>query len=205
MVCDYHRGHGGDRGGAAGAIRSKAVSPGFDFERDLTRVGIANQTTMLSGESLAIAEEVRRSMARRYGDAAVADHFRSFDTICSATQERQDAVVALMEEPLDVMVVVGGYNSSNTCHLAALVQSRGIRVYHIEDADAVDALRRRSATSRSARSRRSGSDGLARRRPDHRHHGRRLDPEQQDRRDDRADLPDGRGRVREALGRPDGQ
>jgi 4-hydroxy-3-methylbut-2-enyl diphosphate reductase len=114
------------------------VSPGFTFERDLLRVGIANQTTMLSGESLAIAEEFRRSMARRYGDAAVPEHFRSFDTICSATQERQDAVLALLEEPLDVMVVVGGYNSSNTCHLAALVHSRGIPVYHIEDADAID-------------------------------------------------------------------
>jgi 4-hydroxy-3-methylbut-2-enyl diphosphate reductase len=135
LVCDFI-----ERGGDAGALRerfAKATSPGFDFERDLLRVGIANQTTMLSGESLAIAEEVRSSMVRRYGEAA-ADHFRSFDTICSATQERQDAVVALLEEPLDVMVVVGGYNSSNTCHLAALVHSRGIPVFHIEDADAVD-------------------------------------------------------------------
>ena len=93
---------------------------------------------MLSGDSLAIAEEFRRSMERRHGAAALADHFRSFDTICSATQERQDAVVALVEEPLDVMVVVGGYNSSNTCHLAALVQSKGVRTFHIEDADCVD-------------------------------------------------------------------
>jgi 4-hydroxy-3-methylbut-2-en-1-yl diphosphate reductase len=134
-VCDFIE-HGGD----SAALRerfAKATSPGFDFERDLIRVGIANQTTMLSGESLAIAEEVRRSMVRRYGDAA-GDHFRSFDTICSATQERQDAVVALLDEPIDVMVVVGGYNSSNTCHLAALVHSRGVRVFHIEDADAVD-------------------------------------------------------------------
>src|SRR5919106_5601228 len=121
-VCDYI-----ERGGDAAALRerfAKAISPGFDFERDLERVGIANQTTMLSGESLAIAEEVRCSMVRRHGEAA-GEHFRSFDTICSATQERQDAVVALLEEPLDVMVVVGGYNSSNTCHLAALVHSRG--------------------------------------------------------------------------------
>jgi 4-hydroxy-3-methylbut-2-en-1-yl diphosphate reductase len=135
LVCDFI-----ERGGDAGALSrrfAKATSPGFDFERDLLRVGIANQTTMLSGESLAIAEEVRRSMIRRYGDAA-GEHFRSFDTICSATQERQDAVVALLEEPLDVMVVVGGYNSSNTCHLAALVHSRGIPVFHIEDADALD-------------------------------------------------------------------
>jgi 4-hydroxy-3-methylbut-2-en-1-yl diphosphate reductase len=135
VVCDFI-----ERGGDSGALRqrfARATSPGFDFERDLLRVGIANQTTMLSGESLAIAEEVRRSMERRYGEAA-GEHFRSFDTICSATQERQDAVVALLDEPLDVMVVVGGYNSSNTCHLAALVHSRGVPVFHIEDADSVD-------------------------------------------------------------------
>jgi 4-hydroxy-3-methylbut-2-enyl diphosphate reductase len=136
LVCDFIEGQG-DGATLEDRFR-RSVSPGFLFERDLLRVGIANQTTMLSGESLAIAEEFRRSMARRYGDAAVPDHFRSFDTICSATQERQDAVLALLEEPLDVMVVVGGYNSSNTCHLAALVHSRGIPVFHIEDADAID-------------------------------------------------------------------
>jgi 4-hydroxy-3-methylbut-2-enyl diphosphate reductase len=136
IVCDFIE-HGGDAAALAGRF-AKAVSPGFDFERDLERVGIANQTTMLSGESLAIAAEIGRSMARRYGEEVLADHFRSFDTICSATQERQDAVLALIEEPLDVMVVVGGYNSSNTCHLAALVQSRGVRTYHIEDAEGVD-------------------------------------------------------------------
>jgi 4-hydroxy-3-methylbut-2-enyl diphosphate reductase len=136
IVCDFI-----ERSGDAAALAerfARGVSPGFDFQRDLVRVGIANQTTMLSGESLAIAEEFRRSMERRYGTAALADHFRSFDTICSATQERQDAVVALVEEPLDVMVVVGGYNSSNTCHLAALVQSKGVRTFHIEDAEGVD-------------------------------------------------------------------
>jgi 4-hydroxy-3-methylbut-2-enyl diphosphate reductase len=136
LVCDFIEGKG-----AAAALRQRFVrstSPGFDFERDLLQVGIANQTTMLSGESLAIAEEVRRSFVRRYGEEEAARRFRSFDTICSATQERQDAVVALLEEPLDVMVVVGGYNSSNTCHLAALVHSRGIPVFHIEDADALD-------------------------------------------------------------------
>jgi 4-hydroxy-3-methylbut-2-en-1-yl diphosphate reductase len=136
LVCDFVEGRG-DAAALDERFR-KAVSPGFAFERDLGRVGIANQTTMLSGESLAIAEEIRKSVARRYGDAAVAEHFRSFDTICSATQERQDAVLALLEEPLDVMVVVGGYNSSNTCHLAALVHSRGVPVFHIEDADAID-------------------------------------------------------------------
>jgi 4-hydroxy-3-methylbut-2-enyl diphosphate reductase len=135
-VCDFIE-HGGDSTALAARF-ARGVSPEFDFERDLVRVGIANQTTMLSGESLAIAREIGASMARRYGEAALSEHFRSFDTICSATQERQDAVVALLDRPLDLMLVVGGYNSSNTCHLAALVRSRGVPVYHIEDADAVD-------------------------------------------------------------------
>jgi len=135
-VCDFI-----ERGGDAAALNArfaKASFPGFDFTTDLERVGIANQTTMLSGESLAIAEEIRRSIERRYGAEGLATHFRSFDTICSATQERQDAVLALLDEPLDVMVVVGGYNSSNTCHLAALVESRGIRTFHIQDADCIE-------------------------------------------------------------------
>jgi 4-hydroxy-3-methylbut-2-en-1-yl diphosphate reductase len=136
FVCDFIE-QGGDPAPVAARF-GRVASPGFDFGRDLVRVGIANQTTMLAGESLAIAEEIRRSIERRYGAAAVPDHFRSFDTICSATQERQDAVIGLLQEPLDVMVVVGGYNSSNTCHLAALVQSQGVRTFHIEDADGVD-------------------------------------------------------------------
>jgi 4-hydroxy-3-methylbut-2-en-1-yl diphosphate reductase len=139
-ICDFIE-HGGDSTALAARF-SGAVSPGFDFDRDLVRVGIANQTTMLSGESLAIARQIGASMTRRYGEAALAEHFRSFDTICSATQERQDAVVAMLEQPLDLMVVVGGYNSSNTCHLAALVRSRGVPVFHIEDASAVDAASR---------------------------------------------------------------
>ena len=124
---------------AGGAASRAAASPGFDFASDLVRVGIANQTTMLSGESLAIAAEFRESMARRYGEAAVDEHFRTFDTICSATQERQDAVLAAARaEPPDLMVVVGGYNSSNTHHLADLCRAKGVRTLHIEDADCID-------------------------------------------------------------------
>ena len=129
--------HGGDVA-THQAQFARGVSPDFDFTTDLVRVGLANQTTMLSGESLAIAAEFGRSMARRYGSAALPEHFRSFDTICSATQERQDAIDSLLEEPLDLMVIVGGYNSSNTTHLAALVEARGIRGFHIEDADCID-------------------------------------------------------------------
>jgi 4-hydroxy-3-methylbut-2-enyl diphosphate reductase len=135
LVCDYIEGRG-DRPTFLENF-GDALSPGFDPDRDLTRVGVANQTTMLSGESLAIAGEVGKSMARRYGDATLAEHFRTFDTICSATQDRQDAVLKLIAEPLDLMVVIGGYNSSNTTHLAAICHERA-PTYHIEDAAGID-------------------------------------------------------------------
>jgi len=136
LVCDFIEGKGD--AAALAARFEHAMSPGFDFARDLVRVGLANQTTMLSGESLAIASEVRESMIRRYGETALADHFRTFDTICSATQERQDAVLRLLEDPPDLMIVVGGYNSSNTTHLASLSRDHAVRTYHIEDASAID-------------------------------------------------------------------
>ena len=135
-VLDYIE-HGGDAAALAARF-AKATSPGFDFARDLERVGIANQTTMLSGESLAIAGEFGQSMARRYGADQLAAHFRSFDTICSATQERQDAIKDMLADPPELMLVIGGYNSSNTCHLAELCASHGVRTYHIEDADGID-------------------------------------------------------------------
>jgi 4-hydroxy-3-methylbut-2-en-1-yl diphosphate reductase len=112
-------------------------SPGFDPDRDLERVGVANQTTMLASESLAIAAAVGRSLAKRYGPDRVADHFRSFDTICSATQERQDAIVRMMQDPPQIMVVIGGYNSSNTNHLAHLCREYAT-TYHIADATCID-------------------------------------------------------------------
>jgi 4-hydroxy-3-methylbut-2-enyl diphosphate reductase len=136
QVCDFIEGRGEAR--ELADKFGRAMSEEFDFERDLQRVGIANQTTMLSGESLAIADEVRMSMARRYGEPELERHFRTFDTICSATQERQDAVLKLLESSIDLMLVVGGYNSSNTTHLAALARDRGVRTYHIEDASAID-------------------------------------------------------------------
>jgi 4-hydroxy-3-methylbut-2-enyl diphosphate reductase len=110
-----------------------AVSPGFDPVEHLQRIGCANQTTMLMSESLAIGDMLRRAVADRYGEAAVSEHFRAFDTICSATQERQDAVVALLDaEKLDLALVVGGYNSSNTCNLARICADR-VPTFHIAD------------------------------------------------------------------------
>ena len=114
-----------------------AVSPGFEPERDLKRIGVANQTTMLARESLAIGVEVGASMTRAHGAEYAQANFKTFDTICSATQERQDAVVELLRAPLDVMVVIGGFNSSNTLSLAALC-SESVRTYHVEDAAAID-------------------------------------------------------------------
>ncbi len=131
IVCDYIR-NGGDRAAFLSRFAG-AVSPGFDPDRDLARVGCANQTTMLMSESLEIGEMFGAAMRDRYGDAALPQHFRAFDTICSATQERQDAVEALLDnEPLDLMIVVGGYNSSNTCNLARICAAR-VRTYHISD------------------------------------------------------------------------
>ena len=130
-VCDYIR-HGGDRDAFLARFAHHA-SAGFDPDRDLVRVGLANQTTMLMSESLEIAELVRLAMLDRYGEAAMADHYRAFDTICSATQERQDAVVDLLaREALDLMVVVGGYNSSNTCNLARICAEQ-VPTYHIAE------------------------------------------------------------------------
>lgn len=138
-VLDFIRSGPDARQAAALAARfRKATSDGFDFMLDLEQIGVANQTTMLSGESLAIAAAFGEALADRFGAEGLADHFRSFDTICSATQERQDAIESLLEEPLDLMIVVGGYNSSNTCHLAELTESRGVRTFHIEDADCID-------------------------------------------------------------------
>ena len=123
---------GGDAQEFQGEFR-QACSEGFDPHADLVRVGLANQTTMLSSESLQVAEEIRLAMIDRYGEAEIAQHFRSFDTICSATQDRQDAVFRLLEEDLSLMLVIGGYNSSNTNHLAEIAKQK-VPTFHIEDA-----------------------------------------------------------------------
>ena len=135
MVCDYIEGRGNREQFLVHF--AQAISPGFDPDVDLRRIGVANQTTMLAKESLAIGEEVGQAMARARGEAARAENFRTFDTICSATQERQDAVMDLLEEPLDAMVVIGGFNSSNTISLAMLCAER-VTTYHIEDAIGID-------------------------------------------------------------------
>ncbi len=135
LVCRFIE-EGGDPGLLTVHFNDK-VSAGFDFSRDLERIGIANQTTMLASESLAIAARVGEALRRRYGSERLTEHFRSFDTICSATQERQDAVLELIQKPLDIMLVIGGYNSSNTNHLAKICSQQTV-TYHIADASCID-------------------------------------------------------------------
>ncbi len=117
---------------------SHGMSPGFDPDEDLERVGIANQTTMLMSETLAVGEELRKAMKERYGDENLDEHFELFDTICSATQDRQDALFDLLEQPLDAMIVIGGYNSSNTNNLAIIASERVPKAYHIASGDCIE-------------------------------------------------------------------
>jgi 4-hydroxy-3-methylbut-2-enyl diphosphate reductase len=132
-VADYILG-GGDRQDFMDRF-SRACSPGFDPDIDLERIGIANQTTMLKGETEQIGKLFEHTMLQKYGPQALNDHFLSFNTICDATQERQDAMFTLVEEPLDLMVVIGGYNSSNTTHLQEIAVERQIPSYHVDSAD----------------------------------------------------------------------
>jgi 4-hydroxy-3-methylbut-2-enyl diphosphate reductase len=144
IVCDYIV-NGGNRSEFLGRFGA-SMSPDFDPDRDLAHIGLANQTTMLMSESIAIGEMLKAAMTRRWGVAALETHYQAFDTICSATQDRQDAVVALLRDhPVDFMIVIGGYNSSNTANLARICAvSRP--TFHIADPDclvSVDEIRHR--------------------------------------------------------------
>jgi 4-hydroxy-3-methylbut-2-en-1-yl diphosphate reductase len=149
-VCKYIR-DGGDRDRFLARFRD-AVSPGFDPDRDLEHIGLANQTTMLMSESLEVQELFRLAMTDRYGADGVPSRFRAFDTICSATQDRQDAVVVLLKEkPVDLMIVIGGYNSSNTCNLARICAGK-VPTFHIADPECLesaDAIRHKPAGTKT--------------------------------------------------------
>jgi 4-hydroxy-3-methylbut-2-enyl diphosphate reductase len=131
IVCAYIKGIG-DKPSFLERF-ANATSVGFDPDVHLQYVGCANQTTMLSTESMEIGEMFRQAMRERYGADDLASRFRAFDTICSATQDRQDAVVKLLaEESIDLMLVIGGYNSSNTCNLARIC-AQTVPTFHVAD------------------------------------------------------------------------
>lgn len=124
------------RGGDKAALLEKfkgAYSEGFDPDRHLRAVGVANQTTMLRGETEEVQRRLQQAMIQKYGAAHLNQHFRFFDTICGATQDRQEALGKLLREPLDLLLVVGGYNSSNTSHLAEMGEAR-LPTYFIKNA-----------------------------------------------------------------------
>jgi 4-hydroxy-3-methylbut-2-enyl diphosphate reductase len=134
-VCDYIR-HGGDR--AAFLERFKgAYSPGFDPDLHLRRVGVANQTTMMRGETEEVQRRVMAAVRARDGERGLAENFRFFDTICGATQERQDALRDMLALPMDLLLVIGGYNSSNTSHLAEMGEAK-LPTYFIRNAARIE-------------------------------------------------------------------
>jgi 4-hydroxy-3-methylbut-2-enyl diphosphate reductase len=130
-VCNYIL-HGGSKQDFLERFKG-AYSPGFDPEAHLQAVGVANQTTMLRGETEEVQRRLRTVMEKKFGAAELDRHFRFFDTICGATQDRQDALQKLMAEPLDLLIVIGGYNSSNTSHLAEMGEAK-LPTYFIKNA-----------------------------------------------------------------------
>ncbi len=111
-----------------------AYSEGFDPDVHLKAIGVANQTTMLRGETEEVQRRMRDAMITKNGEEAIDEHFRYFDTICGATQDRQDALRDLLNRPMDLLLVVGGYNSSNTSHLAEMGEAK-LPTYFIKDAE----------------------------------------------------------------------
>ncbi len=128
--------HGGNREEFLTKFKN-AYSQGFDPDRDLQRVGIANQTTMLKSETEQIGKLLEQTMLKKFGPTELNQHFMSFNTICDATQERQDAMFDLVKEDLSLMIVIGGFNSSNTTHLQEIAIEYGIPSYHIDSAERI--------------------------------------------------------------------
>ncbi len=130
-VCDYIV-NGGNRVEFLEKFKG-AYSEGFDPDLHLQAIGVANQTTMLRGETEEVQHRLKAAMIKKYGEAEIDQHFRFFDTICGATQDRQDALQKLLQEPLDLLLVIGGYNSSNTSHLAEMGEAK-LPTYFIKNA-----------------------------------------------------------------------
>ncbi|MEM1085924.1 MAG: 4-hydroxy-3-methylbut-2-enyl diphosphate reductase [Verrucomicrobiota bacterium] len=134
FLCDYIR-NGGDREAFYQRFEG-ALSPGFDLDKHLQSVGVANQTTMLKSETEEIQRRVRQAVIDR---DTTEEHFKVFDTICGATQERQDALFEMLRKPMDMLIVVGGYNSSNTSHLVEIAEQE-LPTFFIRNSECLDSL-----------------------------------------------------------------
>jgi len=130
-VCDYIL-NGGNKEEFLAKFKG-AYSPGFDPDVHLRAIGVANQTTMLRGETEEVQRRLKAVMEKKYGRESIDQHFRFFDTICGATQDRQDALEKLLTEPINLLIVIGGYNSSNTSHLAEMGEAK-LPTYFIKNA-----------------------------------------------------------------------
>jgi 4-hydroxy-3-methylbut-2-enyl diphosphate reductase len=130
-VCNYIL-HGGNQQEFLDTFKG-ACSAGFDPDIHLQAVGVANQTTMLRGETEEVQRRIKNAMIERFGADKLERHFRFFDTICGATQERQDALEKLLCERMDLLLVIGGYNSSNTSHLAEMGEAK-LPTYFVKNA-----------------------------------------------------------------------
>lgn len=133
-LCDYIR-NGGDRLKFLARFEG-ATSNGFDPDLHLEDIGVANQTTMLKSETEEMQRRISTAISARDGSA---ERFQVFDTICGATQERQDALFDMLRAPMDILLVVGGYNSSNTSHLVEIGQEQ-LPTFFIRDADCLASL-----------------------------------------------------------------
>jgi len=134
FLCRYIR-EGGDRDEFFARFKG-ALSPGFDLDEHLKSVGVANQTTMLKSETEEIQRRVRQAIIDR---DTTEERFKVFDTICGATQERQDALFEMLRKPMDLLLVVGGYNSSNTTHLVEIAEQE-LPTFFIRNAECLDSL-----------------------------------------------------------------
>ena len=130
-VCNYII-NGGDKAEFLQKFKG-AYSEGFDPDVHLQAIGVANQTTMLRGETEEVQRRLKTAMIQKHGAAEIEKHFRFFDTICGATQDRQDALEKLLHEPMNLLLVIGGYNSSNTSHLAEMGEAK-LPTYFIKNA-----------------------------------------------------------------------
>ncbi|MBE2286838.1 MAG: 4-hydroxy-3-methylbut-2-enyl diphosphate reductase [Prosthecobacter sp.] len=137
-VCDYMR-NGGDKEAFLRRFPPTARSVGFDPDLHLTRIGVANQTTMLKSETEEVQRRLKQAVLDRDGAETGGKNFQVFDTICGATQERQDSLFGLLQQPLDVLLVVGGYNSSNTTHLVEIGEQH-LPTFFIRTAECLKSL-----------------------------------------------------------------